>query len=196
MATYAFSEICEAYEVLSTPELKEVYDKFGEQLMKQGIPDAKFAFKGGYKFLGNSFEIFEKFFGTSNPFTIDLDEHGRQIGSLTSKEGTSMMDAFYKRFSNLTLTVKCTIEEFYYGCQKKIHFERLNLTEGGKQEMIVDTKLIHIKPGMGVHSELIFEGEGHMRAGQPRSDLVVTFKEKSHPEFKRFGNDLIYEHKV
>ena len=77
VATYAFSEICEAYEVLSTPELKEIYDKFGEQLMKQGVPDAKMAFKGGYKFLGNSFEIFEKFFGTANPYTIALDPHGR-----------------------------------------------------------------------------------------------------------------------
>jgi hypothetical protein len=25
--------------------------------------------RGGYKFAGNSYEIFEKFFGTSNPFT-------------------------------------------------------------------------------------------------------------------------------
>jgi hypothetical protein len=29
--------------------------------------------KGGYKFSGNTYEIFEKFFGTSNPNTIALD---------------------------------------------------------------------------------------------------------------------------
>ena len=28
---------------------------------------------GGYRFNGNTNEIFEKFFGTSNPFTISLD---------------------------------------------------------------------------------------------------------------------------
>ena len=32
--------------------------------------------KGGYRFSGNIDEIFEKFFGTSNPFTITLDEKG------------------------------------------------------------------------------------------------------------------------
>jgi DnaJ-class molecular chaperone len=82
VATYAFSEICEAYEVLSSPDLKEIYDKYGEELMKTGVPDKKYGFKAGYKFQGNSFEIFEKFFGTLNPYTVALDEHGAQIGSL------------------------------------------------------------------------------------------------------------------
>ena len=62
--------------------------------------------------------------------------------------------------------------------------------------MVVDSKVIHIKPGMGVHTELTFDGEGHMRPGQPRSDLVIQFKEKAHEKFKRFGNDLIYEHSI
>ena len=53
--------------------------------MKSGIPDKKYGFKGGYKFLGNSFEIFEKFFGTSNPFTIALEEHGLEIGNTLEK---------------------------------------------------------------------------------------------------------------
>ena len=82
LSTFAFSEICEAYEVLSTPELKQIYDKYGEELMKTGVPDKKFGFKAGYQFQGNSFEIFEKFFGTTNPFTIALDEHGQQLGML------------------------------------------------------------------------------------------------------------------
>ena len=43
-------------------------------MLKNGIPDAKLGVKGGgYSFSGNSYEIFEKFFGTSNPFTIAID---------------------------------------------------------------------------------------------------------------------------
>ena len=33
-----FSKVCEAYEVLSTPELKEIYDTFGESILKNGMP--------------------------------------------------------------------------------------------------------------------------------------------------------------
>lgn len=50
LSTYAFSEICEAYEVLSTPELREVYDKYGEGLMKSGVPHKKLGFSAGYTF--------------------------------------------------------------------------------------------------------------------------------------------------
>jgi DnaJ-class molecular chaperone len=48
LSTFAFSEICEAFEVLSTSELKDIYDKFGEELMKNGVPDKKYGFKAGY----------------------------------------------------------------------------------------------------------------------------------------------------
>lgn len=54
-------------------------------MLKNGIPDPNSdnianimnpkssGMKGGYRFGGNSYEIFEKFFGTSNPFTIAID---------------------------------------------------------------------------------------------------------------------------
>lgn len=75
-SNYNFSEICEAYEVLSNPALRDIYDKYGEEMLKSGLPDQKGQIIGGYKFSGNSLEIFEKFFGTANPFTIQFDENG------------------------------------------------------------------------------------------------------------------------
>lgn len=42
-------------------------------MLKNGVPDGKGGVKGGYRFSGNTYEIFEKFFGTSNPFTVSLD---------------------------------------------------------------------------------------------------------------------------
>ena len=76
------------------------------------------------------------------------------------------MNALFERFSNLTVTVSCTLEEFFYGCQKKINFERLALQgDGKKQKMEVGTKVINVKPGMGPGNELVFPGEGHLRPG-------------------------------
>jgi len=62
--------------------------------------------------------------------------------------------------------------------------------------MATDTKLINIKPGMGTGSTLVFKGEGHKRAGQTPSDLVIEFELIPHSKFKRFQNDLIIEHQI
>lgn len=56
--------------------LREIYDRYGEELLKNGIPDAKIGFRSGYSFSGNTNEIFEKFFGTDNPYSIALDDKG------------------------------------------------------------------------------------------------------------------------
>lgn len=76
-------------------------------------------------------EIFERFFGTTNPYTIALDQDGDQVGAIKTK-GTSMMGAFTRKFQNLTVTVKCTLEEFYYGCRKEVNFERMIVLGDGK----------------------------------------------------------------
>jgi len=62
--------------------LRVIYDKYGEDLLKNGVPEEKGGFKGGYKFSGNTYEIFEKFFGTSNPHTVSLDEEGKELHSV------------------------------------------------------------------------------------------------------------------
>ena len=108
-----------------------------------------------------------------------------------------MMDAFKKRFTNLYLTVNCTIEEFYYGTTKEIVFERLQLMGAEeRQKMDICKKTINIKPGMGPHTELVFPGEGHVRPNHKPSDLIINFKQAKHDTFQRFGNDLILEHKI
>lgn len=64
-----FDEVSEAFEVLANYELRALFDKFGEIALKEGVSDGNGGFLGGnyaYGFNGN--EIFESFFGTSNPF--------------------------------------------------------------------------------------------------------------------------------
>ncbi len=62
-----FVRICEAYEVLSDPLMKRVYDKYGEYSLKHGVPKGQDRF-AGYVNQGEHFKIFENFFGSQNPY--------------------------------------------------------------------------------------------------------------------------------
>jgi DnaJ-class molecular chaperone len=71
-----FNQVCEAFEVLSNPTLKEIYDKNGLKGLKQGIPNPECPGKtvGSYCFTGDSLEIFQRFFGAQDPFGHIVDK--------------------------------------------------------------------------------------------------------------------------
>jgi len=81
MATNAqqFSKVCEAYEVLSNNEYKEIYDAYGEKVLKYGFDsDQNINFEGVYQFKGNSDSIFNSYFDSgkefaASPFNNDSD---------------------------------------------------------------------------------------------------------------------------
>jgi DnaJ family protein B protein 13 len=64
-------------------ERKATFDKYGEYGLKEGIPQANGAISGSYRYGGNSYEIFDKVFGTANPFSERLEDDGKdQYGSM------------------------------------------------------------------------------------------------------------------
>lgn len=56
---FQFKELAQAYEVLSDPEKRDIYDQYGEDALKEGM--------GGGGGMHDPFDIFQSFFGGS-PF--------------------------------------------------------------------------------------------------------------------------------
>jgi DnaJ-class molecular chaperone len=155
----------------------------------------------GYAFNGDPFEVFEIFFGTSNPHAIALDEAGKQVKMIEKIESDLHKDAVTERkdthAADLNINWACTLLEFFYGSTKLIAYKRL-VTQGDGQttEYTMVEKEIEIKPGMKPGTVLRFVGEGNQPANQLPGDLLVTIEQEEHPTIRRVGDDLIYRHKI
>lgn len=97
-ATEKFKEIGEAYEVLSNPEKKEIYDKYGKDgLENNGIHRSSAA------------DIFNAFFGNNSPF-------GQNIFNIFTSNRNNVPMPLPIKYS-----LEITLKEAYFGTTKSIN---------------------------------------------------------------------------
>ncbi|XP_057548890.1 dnaJ protein homolog ANJ1-like [Amaranthus tricolor] len=92
-----FKELAHAYEVLSDPEKREIYDQYGEDALKEGM--------GGGGGMHDPFDIFSSFFGGS-PF------------------GGSSRGRRQRRGEDVIHPLKVSLEDLYCGTTKKLSLSR------------------------------------------------------------------------
>ena len=205
---YYFQKLGEAYEVLSDPKKKEIFDIYGKEGLKNGIMKNGKQIEG-YRYLGNGHEIFEKFMGTANPFTL-IRENEKRSKEIKEKENI-VIDAAKQNNSNedknednikkakdIIIDLECTLEELYIGCTKNVKYMRKKVaSDSVSLEEVEENIDVEVLRGYDKNSVVVFKGMGNEGLGEKNSDLIVKIKEKKNNLFKRVNkNDLIYIHEI
>jgi len=184
-AAIIFSRVAEAYDVLSDAKLKATYDLLGEQGLKQGVPDGRGGKKGGiYSFEVSPLGIFEKFFGTANPYAALMDISS-SFEALTTEKPVI-------KGKQRTFDVGVSLEELFFGCNKVVEHTKKTVDETGEVIESVKSLTLNIKPGCKNGQRFVFDKEGNQKPNMEPGPVVYTVAALKHDVFARSGDDLVY----
>jgi len=179
-----FDRICEAYDVLSNPLYRAIFDQYGVKGLKDGVADGRGGtVKGTGKYAygqnGDSMAIFVRVFGTDNPFA-ELFQVSKDF-----------FDPSYVPPSTTAVVtnVKCTLEELMVG---GIKVATVDLPGYGPKEVPIE-----IKKGwrhgarLSMSAKDILKGETCPKALQG-TEFTFVVVEAKHATFERAGDDLVH----
>ena len=158
-----FKEINEAYQVLSDPEKREVYDRYGHQGFDQFNGGGANA--GGYGDFGGFGDIFEMFFGG-----------GGQGQARSSKPGA-------ERGNDLRYDVELTLEDAAHGVEQNIKYSRMETCD--------TCNGTGAKPGTTPETCSVCHGAGQVRQQQQTifgTQVRITACPRCHGEGRVIGS--------
>ncbi|XP_059052394.1 dnaJ homolog subfamily B member 13-like [Achroia grisella] len=184
-----FALIGEAYEVLVDHKRRAVYDQYGEEGLKRGVPGPS-EYIQPYSYHGEPLRTYHEFFGTTNPYADLLDYYENPPPMFESPLGKG----YKEKDPTIVRPLALSLEEIYKGGLKKMKIQRLVFTDETCSQLKLREKVlsIPIKPGIYPNTEVRFREEGDQGPTRIPADVIFITDDRPHDTYIRSGlSDLL-----
>ncbi|KAM5177596.1 dnaJ homolog subfamily A member 4 [Callospermophilus lateralis] len=221
-----FKLISQAYEVLSDPKKRDIYDQGGEQAIKEG--------GSGSPSFSSPMDIFDMFFGGGG--RMARERRGKNVVHQLSVTLEDLYNGVTKKLAlqKNVICEKCEgiggkkgsvekcplckgrgmqihIQQIGPGMVQQIQTvcieckgqgERINPKDRCEScsgaKVVREKKIIevHVEKGMKDGQKILFHGEGDQEPELEPGDVIIVLDQKDHSVFQRRGHDLIMKMKI
>ncbi|XP_035787894.1 dnaJ homolog subfamily B member 13-like [Anopheles albimanus] len=165
----------EAYDVLASVELRQLFDEIGEE----GLKREPYC----YEFSKDSAQLLKE--ATGEASTADCSA----IVRYPTKAAIGTGQPTFVLNSPIKLMIFVDLLECFYGFTKDIHYTRA-IVSNGSISWRHEYATVCLKPGLPHKTAVVLPGAGHIYEGFPAGEVHLLFEQLPHPRFGRYEADL------
>jgi len=192
-----FKEITQAYEILSDPDKRASYDKYGDSGAEQSSPN--------YEDVEAAFiKVVENLFGDDK----DKEDKSKKAKPLVHATSVSLQQVYLGCSKKLTVIRRAFDNKF--GVRRCRHCAGQGKADGDEEtcstcagtgkyfrtaaeKVILDVDILR---GIPDGYKLVYPGKGHEHPFKETGDIIVLLNVAEHPTIQRRGADLFIQHEI